>query len=272
MNPPRASRMSHEIAVEIGGMPILLRTRETDFCALLEQRYAGFVRLSAKPRFRLEVDVVRPERPVCQSEELRVWKDGRMWRLERGDFRAECDLEAGRGRILQSLSPYAIDSVLRIVHTLIQARAGGFLLHAASAIRNRKAFLFCGVSGAGKTTVSRLAPPDATLLTDEISYIRPRGGAYWACGTPFAGQLARLGENRAAPIARLFFLAKGSDNRIESVGTSEALRMLLRNILFFADDSDLIQAVFRSACDFLARVSVARLRFYPDGRVWDLLH
>jgi hypothetical protein len=38
--------------------------------------------------------------------------------------------------------------VLRIVHSLIQAQAGGFLLHSASAIRNGKAFLFSGISGA----------------------------------------------------------------------------------------------------------------------------
>ena len=62
--------------------------------------------------------------------------------------------------------------MLRIVHTLVLARQGGFLLHSASAIRNGKAFLFAGVSEAGKTTISRLAPPDATLLTDEISYVR----------------------------------------------------------------------------------------------------
>jgi hypothetical protein len=271
MNPGSASSVSHEIAVDIGGTPILLRTRETDFRALLERRYAGFLRPAVMPALHMDVELVRPECAVCEVEELRVWKEGRVWRLERGDFRAEIDLEAGRGRILQSLSPYSIDSVLRIVHTLIQARAGGFLLHAASAIRNGKAFLFSGVSGAGKTTLARLAPPDSILLTDEISYIRPQGGAYRACGTPFAGELARLGENATAPITKLFFLAKGPENCVETVATSNALRMLLRNILFFADDSDLIQSVFRSAWDFLAHVPAAWLRFYPDGRVWDLL-
>jgi len=271
MNSSSASFERHEVAVDIGGTPILLRTRATDFRALLERRYAGFLRPSVSPVFAMDVELVRPERAVCQAEELRVWKEGRVWRLERGDFQAEFDLEAGRGRILQSVSPYSIDSVLRIVHTLIQARAGGFLLHAASVIRNGRALLFCGASGAGKTTLAKLAPADSTLLTDEISYIRPEGDSYRACGTPFAGELARLGENATAPIARLFFLAKGPENRIEAVDASDALRRLLRNILFFADDSDLIQSVFRSAWGFLGRVPAARLTFYPDKRVWDLL-
>ena len=75
-------------------------------------------------------------------------QDG-VWRLRRGDFRADWDPRAGRGHIRQSANPYSIDSVLRIVHTLILAREGG-LLHSAGAIRNG-GFLFSGVSSGPST-------------------------------------------------------------------------------------------------------------------------
>jgi hypothetical protein len=271
MVPTEQTVCAHEVTVEIGGMPILLRTEDADFRALLETRYAGFVRAALEPALALDVDVVRPDRDLSTAEELRVWIEHGLWHLERGDFRAEWNPRAGRGQVVQLLSPYAIDSVLRIVHTLIQAPKGGFLLHGASAIRHGRAFLFSGVSGAGKTTISSLVPPDSILLTDEISYIRRDGERYLACGTPFAGELARLGENAVAPIERLFFLAKGPENRIEPIETADALRMLLRNILFFADDASLIEMVFRSACEFLGRVPAFRLTFYPDERVWELI-
>jgi hypothetical protein len=271
MVPTEQTVCAHQVAIEIGGMPILLRTEDADFRALLETRYAGFVRAALEPAFALDVDVVRPDRDLSTAEELRVWSEHGLWHLERGDFRADWNPREGRGQVVQLLSPYAIDSVLRIVHTLIQAPAGGFLLHGASAIRHGRAFLFSGVSGAGKTTISSLAPPDSILLTDEISYIRREGERYLACGTPFAGELARLGENAVAPIERLFFLAKGPGNLIEPIETADALRMLLRNILFFADDASLIEMVFRSACDFLGRVPAFRLTFYPDERVWELI-
>jgi hypothetical protein len=260
-----------EIAIEIGGMPIVLRTDDTEFRALLERRYAGFVRPQAQASFALDVDVIRPDQQVCENEELQVQSHDGIWHLQRGDFRAEWDPRAGRGRLMQAVSPYAIDSVLRIVHSLIQASAGGFLLHGASAIRNGKAYLFSGVSGAGKTTISSLIPKDVVLLTDEISYVRRDSQTYRACGTPFAGELARLGENASAPIERLFFLAKGPTNRIDPIESADALRMLLRNILFFADDPELVKLVFRSACDFLARIPVFQLTFYPDARVWELI-
>jgi hypothetical protein len=205
------------------------------------------------------------------DEDVQVRLQGSQWLLQRGDFRAEWEPKAGHGRIRQSRNPYAIDSVLRIVHTLILAKQGGFLVHAASAIRGGRAFLFAGVSGAGKTTISRLAPTDATLLTDEISYVRRDGDEYVACGTPFAGELAKLGENVSAPLHTLFLLEQGPENRIEAVAAPEAIRLLLRNILFFAEDAELVNLVFRSACEFVERVPVRRLTFVPDERVWEMI-
>lgn len=261
---------THEISVEIGGLPIRLRTTDPSFQTLLANRYAGFVG-DARPRFEFDVDLLPASHQSDSDEDVNVKLLGREWHLRRGDFRAQWDPAAGRGRIRQTANPYSIDSVLRIVHSLVLAREGGFLVHAASVIRNGRAFLFSGISGAGKTTLSRLIPPDAHLLTDEISYVRRANHGYDACGTPFTGELARVGENLSAPVAGLFFLAKGTDNRIEPVVAPEAIRSLLRNILFFAEDQELVGMVFRSACDFVEEIPVQRLTFFPDQRVWDLI-
>jgi len=281
----------HDVVVDIGGTAILLRTHSEAFRTLLQDRYQHFLRepmsrQSARDPLALDVELLPESGPVTPHEELVVRHDGDRWQIVRGDFRAHWDAVRGHGTITQTLSPFAIDSVLRVVHSLIQAPRGGFLLHGASAIRNGRAFLFSGVSGAGKTTISRLAPPDATILTDEISYIRrleasdgaqnetsQRHGrpVYEAFGTPFAGELARIGANGRAPIAHLFFLTQGPENRIDPIPTSDALRMLLRNILFFADDSKLVEMVFRSACEFVDHVPTSRLTFLPDQRVWELI-
>jgi hypothetical protein len=251
-------------------MPILLHTQDDSFRQLLARRYAGFVESAASPRFEFDIELTTPPRKA-PDEDVRVEMRDGTWRLGRGDFRAQWDPGARRGRIRQSANPYAIDSVLRIVHTLILAHEGGFLLHSAGAIRHGRAFLFSGVSGAGKTTISRLAPPDVTLLTDEVSYVRRVDAGYRACGTPFAGELARVGENCSAPIASLFFLKQGPENKIEAVAKSEAIRRLMRNILFFAEDAALVEKVFQSACEFVERVPVQQLTFTPDSRVWGMI-
>ena len=267
---------SDAIAIEIGGIVIALRTQDPAFRQLLENRYAGFIKSSLNPQFEFDIDLLDdhafdPSETARPDEDVQVRLQRGQWLLQRGDFHAQWDARAGQGRVRQSRNPYAIDSVLRIVHTLILARQGGFLVHAASAIRGGRAFLFAGVSGAGKTTISRLAPSDATLLTDEVSYVRREGDEYRACGTPFAGELARLGENLSAPLHTLFLLEQGSENRIEPLAASEAIRLLLRNILFFADDAELVRLVFQSACEFVEGIPVRRLIFVPDERVWDMI-
>jgi hypothetical protein len=252
--------------VEIGAIPIALSTCDEGFLNLLSRRYDGFLS-SSRPEFILEFDLSATH--LVSDEDVQVCRDGDGWLLRRGDFRARWDPRTGRGTVRQDANPYSLDTVLRILHSLILAERGGFLLHAASAICDGQAFLFSGVSGAGKTTMTQLAPPDVTLLTDEISYMRPSAGGYAAFGTPFAGELARSGENCTAPVSSLFFLEQGPENRIDEISSAEAVRRLMRNILFFAEDHALVEKLFTTACDFVAKVPVRRLTFYPDGRVWD---
>jgi hypothetical protein len=261
---------SLSIVVEVGGIPVRLNTTDAGFRDLLKERYAGFIGTSERAAIEFDVELT-PSKIADPAAEVRVSQECGRWRLTRGDFRAEWEPTSGRGWIRQSANPYSIDSVLRIVHTLALAKEGGFLLHSASAIRNGKAFLFAGVSGAGKTTISRLAPTDVTLLTDEISYIRRHGLGYRAFGTPFAGELAKVGENVSAPIQALYLLTQGPENRVEAISAGDAARGLLANILFFAEDDTLVRSTFAAAFEFVSRVPVSRLTFVPDSRVWELI-
>jgi hypothetical protein len=280
----------HELTIDIGGIPILVRTDSANFAAMLARRYGEFASAETPlAPMELEVKLIPPGK-VCDAEDVSVYRDGELWVMERGDFRAEWDAPSRRGWVRQTANPYSIDSVLRILHSLILAREGGMLVHGASAVRNGRAFVFAGVSGTGKTTLARLAPPDVTLLTDEISYIRQnsdsqvpadseartpnpeyRVPAFEAFGTPFAGELARIGQKVRAPLAGLFLLRQGPENRIELLSDGEAVRELLRHVLFFAQDEELVHMIFDTVCDLARRVPVQRLVFTPDARVWELI-
>src|SRR5271155_5512810 len=94
---------------------------------------------------------------------------------------------------------------------------------------------------------------------------------YPAYGTPFAGELARVGANISAPLDTLFLLVQGPANRIEPVSQMAAARELLRHTLFFAHDPEMVKRVFDSAMCFVSRVRVSKLIFKPDASVWDLI-
>jgi hypothetical protein len=268
---PRSSsaREKSSVTVEIGGIPVQFRPDDPQFCDAIQERYAGFLTSQSVPAHQFNIQITAPGIP--SDADARVSNVGSVWRLERGDFRAEWDRRTNRGWIEQCANSYSIDTVLRITHSLILASEGGFLVHAASAVKNGRSHLFAGVSGAGKTTLTRCAPSDVTVLTDEISYVRRSGSAYRAYGTPFAGELARSGENISAPLHTLFLLEKGPENRIEPVSTKDAALTLMRHVLFFAREQQIVERVFDSVLKFVSVVNVCRLVFTPDERAWQVI-
>jgi hypothetical protein len=259
---------SDGVVIQVGELAVNLRTIDAEYRQKLKTHYHGFVGASERAEFNFNIELT-DSRMNDPDDEVTVKRRSGSWYFARGDFQAEWNMDSKRGNIRQSANLYSIDAALRIFHTVVLARRDGFLLHAASAIRNGKAFLFAGPSGAGKTTIARLAPADSTLLTDEVSYVRKNANGYAAFGTPFAGELAKSGENVTAPIAALYLLAQGPANRIEPVRPSESVRVLLANILFFAEDKELVYSIFRSACQFVGIVPVYRLTFMPDFHVWE---
>ncbi len=273
--PPAATGLHPEfgrlgLTIEIGGLPLRLRAPDPEFWTLLARRYSNFVRPGGRAEMEFELFAARPE-PLPEEIDLEVRCEGGRWLLSRGEFRASFDLRTRRGELVCIPNPYSVDTLLRIVHSLLLAPAGGLLLHASGGIRGGRGYLFSGVSGAGKTTMARLAPPDVQLLTDEISYLRREARGFRVYGTPFAGELGIQGENVSAPLAAIYLLEHGDENRLERVAEAEAARRLMRNVLFFAREADLVSQVFSTVCEISRCVPVFRLQFVPDSRVWEMI-
>ena len=158
--------MKHQATITIGGLPIQIGCANSKFIGMLEQRYANFIKDSpagmASPQcheggrgknktIQLDIELIPPSPAGDPDADLDVRFEQGRWEMRRGDFVARWDPATLRGAVRQAVYPYALDSVIRIIHSLVLARTGGgFLLHAASAVRNGRAFLFCGVSGRAK--------------------------------------------------------------------------------------------------------------------------
>ncbi len=145
----------HEIAVEIANVPILLRTPNAGFRDRLASHYAGFLGDASNPNIEFDVDIISAPDEISREspdseDDVQVSVKNGEWCFRRNDFVAQWDPRIGRGRVRQPNNLYSTDAVLRIVHTLILARQGGFLLHAASGIRNGRAkFLTFAVTAKG---------------------------------------------------------------------------------------------------------------------------
>ena len=121
--------LAHERFIEIGGMPILVRTDSPEF---FEHACASATPVSSThgprgPLFTFDVEIVPPAK-ITDEEDLSVGLRARGGPLDHRARRLSRRMEPGarRGWVRQSANPYAIDAVLRILHSLILAGEGGF--------------------------------------------------------------------------------------------------------------------------------------------------
>jgi hypothetical protein len=165
---------------------------------------------------------------------------------------------------------YALDSLLRVLLSWKLAGRHGFLLHAATVVRNGKADVFTGRSGAGKSTVASLSPA-GTVLTDEISLLRFENSEWRAYGTPFWGEFRAAGSNTSAPVRGLFRIVQAAENRVTRLHPMEMLRALLPNVLFFSSESEANRRLLDILGHAVDSISGYELAFRKDRAFWEVL-
>src|SRR5436305_13227033 len=102
------NEMGEGVRVEIGGMPIFLRTEDAGFQKLLRERYAGFLDSDREVDFEFDIDLQNSSAGRVPDEDVKVTRQGSHWLLRRGDFLAQWDPSAGRGSVCQSRNTYSM--------------------------------------------------------------------------------------------------------------------------------------------------------------------
>jgi hypothetical protein len=179
-------------------------------------------------------------------------------------------LDSSRAEFHGVRHEYALDSLLRIALTMLLLPRRGFLLHAATVVRDGQAYVFAGRSGAGKSTVASLSPA-GTVLTDEISLLRFTDGCWHAYGTPFWGEFRAAGLNEHYPIAGIYALAQAAEDRVEPLAVKEILRALLPCVLFFTSNPEANRALLHMLLGVVQQVQCNRLHFRRKAEFWKVI-
>lgn len=226
----------------------------------------------------------RPSTMTLTVKSEAHWKHGRPLRprvaLEDGAFRitlancrAEGDLTTKRARLSVPRAPAALSpSLFRALSSLLLVREAGFLLHAAAVVQGRSAWVFCGPSESGKTTIARLAG-DRPVLNDETVAIVRRARGYAACATPFFGEggPAMATANTEAPIRGVCFLRKASRFSHRRLSAGEAAARAWPQVFLPKKDRAVIDEILGSLAGFARRVECFDLFFAPRAELWEYL-
>jgi hypothetical protein len=250
----RGPRRQFELS--IGRVPLRLQMTDARLFGAASARYSAFTDVAAIP---ISIELNGESAPNAAPADFAYEFEGAALRACTSGIRFD-----GVG------NEYALDSLLRILLSWQLLNLQGFLLHAATVIRNRKAYVFTGRSGAGKSTVASLSP-EGSVLTDEISLIRRENGIWRAYGTPFWGEFRAAGSNTSAPIAGIFRLLQATENRVTPLSPMATLRMLLPNVLFFSAEAKANQRLLEILGQAVAQISGYNLSFRRNSAFWEVL-
>lgn len=143
----------------------------------------------------------------------------------------------GRRYVVRYASPprdpvNPLQSELATYSFALSARGLGLIAHACAFVLPSGNGVLCpGMSGAGKTTLSRLLSdhaPDVEVLTDDRAIVTLDDGiTIW--GSPWPGA-ARIAGGGAAPLSTVMFMRHGNEAAIRRVESGDAFRRILNTL------------------------------------------
>jgi hypothetical protein len=253
-NSGRGFRRQFELS--IGCVPLRLQMSDAPLFDAASARYAAFMDAAEHPIAIALNDATLPE---SQPADFGYEFEGAVLRAFASDIR----FDGVRNQ-------YALDSLLRVFLSWRLLEHQGFLLHAATVIRDGKAYIFTGRSGAGKSTVATLSP-QGSVLTDEISLLRREAGVWRAYGTPFWGEFKAAGSNSSAPVAGIFRLLQSAENQAVPLRPMAILRALLPNVLFFSTERESTRQLLEILSRAATEINGYNLSFRKNATFWEVL-
>ncbi|MBQ4569454.1 MAG: hypothetical protein IJA62_05320 [Ruminococcus sp.] len=138
------------------------------------------------------------------------------------------------------------------------------LLHSSVVSINGKAVLFCGESGAGKSTQASLWKEHlgAEVLNGDRCVIKEDAGAFYGGGSPWCGT-SEIYSPKSFPIAGIILMKKSQANTIQPLG-AKAFPRIFSQLTLNTWDKDFVDFASSKLVHLLNSVPVFELNCRPD--------
>jgi hypothetical protein len=159
---------------------------------------------------------------------------------------------------------YPLDELLFAHHF---AHRGAMVVHGCGLVADGRGFLFCGHSGAGKTTTAglwRAHHPGTRVLSDDRIVLRERRGRWWMYGTPWHGS-GRYARPEGVPLARVFFLRQARRSRVLPLPEPAAAAELFTRSFPPPWSGPDLARVLKACAKVAGAVECGRLEFAKDA-------
>jgi hypothetical protein len=172
-----------------------------------------------------------------------------------------------------------IENFMRVVLSYVALERESFFLHSSGVVKDNKAYIFFGPSGAGKTTVARFSKGMPLLSDDQVLVYLKNGKAY-ASGVPFSGgerfrqehgAIPSLNVNQEFEIAGFYWLVKDQETFVEPLSLVMGAARLSSTIPFIKDGPFPMQKALNIATEIAKVSKIYSLHFRKDKSLWDII-
>ena len=158
---------------------------------------------------------------------------------------------------------YPLDGLILYYLTVIH---GDIMIHASGVNNSGHGYVFCGVSGKGKSTIAMLwNSSGAKVIHDDRLIIRNTGGGYRMYNTPVYNNDTPCESS----LNKIFILDHGLENKLVQVKGALAVSLVMANCIQHNWGPDIIARLLGSISIMCGSIPVARLSFKPDKSVID---
>lgn len=272
----KTAAVTGSLKIAVAGLTVEVICADASITAVLVERYRDF---ASKYPAHLEARVfIQGNRGLSSLLDTGVKFEHKVLRFTAQGYGGFIDAGAGKAELhLSSHHPVEeVEYFLRIIYALLAFENQGLLFHGAGIVRDGRAQLFFGHSGAGKTTAARVSEGHLVLNDDLVLLIprRARQGTdkvWMVYGTPFWNPSQVKPSRQGAPAAGLFRLVQDKRVFLEPMRKGHALAELLSNVPVIPDDPDRNDALIVRCLDLLESLPAYRLHFLPDNSFWEVI-
>lgn len=181
-------------------------------------------------------------------------------------MRCSADWKQVHSYIRPQTARFAIDNAAMLVYAFATADKATLLFHSSVTVLDRKAYMFLGHSGTGKSTHSqqwKAAFPEAHLLNDDNPAVRIIDNQTIVFGTPWSGKTPCY-RNEQAPVQALVQLAQAPENKITRLRMTQAYPFILASVSGLKVFPHMMDLIFESIAKLLELTPVYRLECLPN--------
>lgn len=161
----------------------------------------------------------------------------------------------------------ATENLLRAALAWIVLLRGGFVLHAASVVRDGRCYLFYGNSGSGKSTIAAIC--GGQVISDDLTLMVPHEEGFAAIGSPFRGTYTACEDlTERYPVVGIFRLRKSAEVSVRPFTGPIAFADFVANLPYVVSEIDRHAGAWDRIRAAFKRLRSFELHFRRDDSFW----